>query len=157
MNSMKWLSAVVLTILLSAAASAQNYIGFSKEYIIRAMKSQRKDMSGPVKLKDESNNFISYVSKDGKRVVYYYFKPMTVTAKSGKTQESDICWKYYSKNKCKSYTSCPEMDEIVRSLDSHMTKVGDNLWMDYSKKVPHEWVLVKDEHTFEIHVTEAKK
>jgi hypothetical protein len=114
-------------------------------------------MTGPVKVKDESNNFISYISKDARRVVYYYFKPLPVTLKNGKTKEAEICWKYYSKNKCRGFSSCPEMEDIIRSLDSHLTSTSYNIWVDYSKKVPHEWVLVKDEKTFEIHVTELSK
>lgn len=138
-------------------ADAQNYLGYSKQYIMKALKSQREDMKGPVEFKVDTLHFISYVTEDKKRAVFYYFEKMTVPLKSGKKSNQEICVKYVSKNMCASYSKCPEKDEVIRSLDSRFTSAGFHIWMDYSKKIPQEWVLVEDENYFEVHVTEKKE
>lgn len=139
-----------------SAAFAQNYLGYSKQYIIKALKSERKDMKPFVAFQNDSMNYISYVARDNKRTVIYHFTK-TPVVKNGKPTTDDICTKYVSKNKCTSYSECPELDEIKRSLDSHFTSEGPDVWVDNSKKIPHEWVIVKDEDYFEVHVTEKKE
>jgi hypothetical protein len=110
-----------------------------------------------VEVRNDSLNFISYVSDGKKRVVFYYFKPMEVMQKGGKTGKSEICVKYVSKNMCRSYTECPELDEVVRSLNSRFTPDGYMVWMDYSKSIPQQWIVVKEDHYFEVHVEEKKE
>lgn len=137
---------------------SQNYLGYSKEYILKALKSQRKDMKGPLIIKAVNDNFILYTAKDGRRSVFYHFKPVIITSANGKKTQEEICIKYISKNQCQGYTNCPEMDEVIRSLDSHFTPSGQYLiWVDYSKTVPHEWVIVRDDDYFEVHVSELVK
>ena len=136
---------------------SKNYLGYSKEYILKALKSQRKDMDGPLIVKAVNDNFICYIAKDGRRVVYYHFVMRTITSETGSKSQEEICVRYFSKNQCQAITNCPEMDEVVRSLNSHFTPSGQYLtWIDYDKTVPHEWVIVKDHDYFEVHVTERK-
>ncbi len=147
---------IVFVGVFSLACKGQNYLGYSKAYIIKALKNERKDMTGPLEVRDSLHNFISYVSKDKKRAIFYYFRYQNVP-KNGKTQPTEICYKYSSKNMCESNSKCPEMDDVVRSLDSRFTNAGFHVWIDNSRKIPHEWVLVKEEDYFEVHVTEKKE
>ena len=137
---------------------SQNYLGYSKQYILKALKSQRKDMKGPLVVKAANENYILYIAKDGRRAVYYHFQPVTMISETGRKIEEDICTNYISKNKCQGYSNCPEMDEVIRSLDSHFTPSGQYfIWIDYTKTVPHEWVIVRDNDYFEVYVTELVK
>jgi len=137
-------------------ASSQNYLGYSKEYIIKAMKSQRKDLNGPFVYTTSDSSYISYISHDKQRIIFYLFEPMEVT-KSGRKTKADICVKYMSKTLCPEHMRCPQMEQVIRSLESSFTPEGYNTWIDYSKKIPQEWVLVEEDHYFEVHVTEKKK
>ncbi len=152
---MRWVIVFVIAFY-HLPVSAQNYLGYPRQYIMNALKTERKDMKGPVKIKDDGKDFISYVAKDGKRVVFYHFKSMEITLENGKKADADICYKYVSKNMCRNYSKCPEMETVVRSLNSRFTPSGENVWMDYSQKTPHEWLLVKEDNFFEVHVTEKK-
>ena len=143
--------------ILCGSAYSQNYLGFSKKYIIKALKSERKDMKGPVEYIDDTLSFISYVTENKKRAVFYYFNMLDVTLENGKTSKQEICVKYVSKNMCTSYSKCPEKDDVFRSLNSRFTPVGHQVWMDYTRPVPHEWALVENENYFEVHVTEKKE
>ena len=136
---------------------SQNYLGYSKQFILKALKSQRKDMTGPIIVKAVNDNFIFYIAKDGRRIVYYHFNPVTITSATGKKSQEEICTKYISKNECQDHVNCPEMDEVVRSLDSHFTNEHYLVWVDHTKTVPHEWVIVRDADYFEVHVTEVVK
>ncbi len=137
---------------------SQNYLGYSKEYIIKALKSERKDMKGPVVVKAVKDNFIIYLSKNGRRSVYYHFKEVDFISETGKVTREDICTNYISKNLCQGYAQCPEMEEVIRSLNSHFTPTGQHhIWIDYSKTIPHEWVIVKDNDYFEVYVSELKE
>ena len=137
---------------------SQNYLGYSKQYILKALKSQRKDMKGPVIVNAANENYILYIGKHGSRTIYYHFNVKNISSENGKSSMEEICTRYITKNKCQSYTSCPEMDEVMRSLDSHFTPSGDHLiWIDHTKTVPHEWVIVRDHDYFEVYVTELKK
>jgi hypothetical protein len=82
---------------------------------------------------------------------------MPVTLTSGKQVQSEICVKYFSKTKCTSYQQCPQMDKVIKSLDSHFERGADMQWIDRSKKIPQEWVIVRDEDYFELHVLELKE
>ncbi len=140
-----------------ANSFAQNYLGYSKEFILKALKSQRKDMKGPLLVKAVNDNFICYIAKDGGRVVYYHFVIRTITSEAGGSSQEEICVRYFSKSRCQSNSNCPEMDKVVRSLDSHFVPSGQHLtWIDYNKTVPHEWVIVRDDDYFEVYVTELK-
>jgi len=137
---------------------SQNYLGYSKQYILKALKSQRKDMKGPLIVKAANENYILYIAKDGRRAVYYHFQSVNITSETGKISREEICTNYISKNKCRSYSDCPEMDEVIRSLDSHFIPSGNHLiWIDYNKTVPHEWVIVRDNDYFEVYVTELEE
>lgn len=154
---MKTKSALIFALtLFCSTVFSQNYLGYSKQYIIKALRAERKDMKELAAFKSDTMNYISYVARDNKRTVIYHFTK-TEAVKNGKNIWEEICTKYVSKNKCKSYSECPEMDEVVRSLDSHFTKEGNDVWVDYSKKIPHEWIIVKDENYFEVHVTEREQ
>ncbi len=155
MKMMKSLLIFAITLFCSTVF-AQNYLGYSKQYIIKALKSERKDMKPYVAFQNDTMNYISYVARDNKRTVIYHFAKLPVV-KNGKSTTDDICTKYVSKNKCASFSQCPELDEVKRSLDSHFTNEGPDVWVDKSKKIPHEWVIVKDEDYFEVHVSERKE
>ena len=153
----KFILAAALTLLFTNVFS-QNYLGYSKEYIMKALKSQRKDMKGPLIVKAANDNYIVYIAKDGRRAVYDHFKEVDFSSETGKISGEEICTNYISKNKCLSYSNCPEMDDVVRSLDSHFTRSADyHTWIDYSKSVPHEWVIVQDNDFFEVNVSELRK
>lgn len=139
-----------------SAVFGQNYLGYSKQYIIKALKSERKDMKPFVAFHNDSMNYISYVARDNKRTVIYHFTK-TPVVKNGENTTDDICTKYVSKNKCTGFSECPELDKVTRSLDSHFTREGPDVWVDNTKQVPQEWVIVKDDDSFEVHVTEKKQ
>ena len=147
---------LLITILFATEAVSQNYIGYNKEYIKEDMKSKKKEMKGPINKQDAWNNYMAYFSKDGKRAVYYHFKETEAKLPDGSVGPTEICYKYISKTKCRNNLECPEMEKVVNSLNSHFSNEGNNFWTDYSKPVPHEWIIVKQDDHFEVHVTEAK-
>lgn len=151
------LIATIFLILNCTGVMAQNYLGYGRQYINKALKAERKDLKGPVEMRDNGGNYIFYVTSDNKRAVIYHFRKMEVTLKNGKTIEEEICIKYVSRNQCKSFTECPEMDAVIRSIASRFTETGYRTWVDYSKKVPQEWVVVQEDDYFEVHVEERKE
>jgi hypothetical protein len=145
--------------MLPALAWSQNYLGYSKEYIKKAIAANYKDMKPPVEVKDGESNYLIFNKTDGQRTVIYHFAAMPVIIDSPSRQtQAEICVKYYSKNKCTDYNACPQMDQVMRSLDSHFEKGGTYLqWIDESRRTPQEWVLVRDDDYFEVHVMEMRK
>src|ERR1041385_4491069 len=91
---------VVMMFCLSQTSSAQNYLGYSKDCIINSIKVQRKDLKGPVIVKNDKENYIVYSTRNARRAVIYYFHEMPFTLDNGKQDTTEICIKYYSKNKC---------------------------------------------------------
>src|SRR5688572_9744733 len=82
---------------------SQNYLGFSKEYIKKAIETEYKDLKAPVEVKNEEENYLLFSKADDSRIVMYHFKIMPVTLDNGTQTQAEICVKYYSKNKCNSY------------------------------------------------------
>ena len=149
------LGVLILTLLFANEVVSQNYIGYNKQYIKKEMKSRKKEMKGPVTKSDTWVNYIAYFSKDGKRAVYYHLKKQEVKLPDGSTGPTDICYKYISKTKCRSNKECPELDKVINSLNSHFSNEGHYIWKDYSKPIPQEWLIVKEEGSFEVHVSES--
>jgi len=137
---------------------SQNYVGYSKEYIKKAIAAEYKDLKAPVEVKNEEDNYLIFAKNDDSRIVMYHFQVMPVTLDNGKQTQAEICIKYYSKNKCNGNFDCPQMDEVVSTLDNHFEKGGTYLqWIDDSRRTPQEWMLVRDNDYFEVHVMELKK
>lgn len=139
-------------------AWSQNYLGYSKDYIKNAIAANYKDYRAPVEVVNEKGNYIVYTKGNGERTVVYHFRRIPVIVDDGTQTQAEICVKYYAKNKCTNYNTCPQMDQVILSLDSHFEKGGTYLqWIDNSRRTPQEWVLVRDEDYFEVHVMEMGK
>ncbi len=152
----QWILLLTVLTVLSAPSFAQNYLGYSKEYIIDAMNFERPEMMGPFVFDDNDSNYICFVSQNKQRIVLYIFEKMEVSLQDGEISRVEICTKYMSKTMCPDYTRCPQLDMVIRTLEGNFTNAGHHIWIDYSGSIPQEWVLVAEDHYFEVHVTEKK-
>jgi len=156
-SASKWTLGLVCSIFISLSAVAQNYVGFSKEYIIEAMQAHNSEVLGPVVSSATDSNYILYLAENKNRIVVYFFEKKEVPLPDGTKKEADICVKYFSKTMCPDYSKCPQLVGVIKTLESAFTNTGHHTWIDYTKAIPQEWVLVEEDHYFEVHVSEVKK